>query len=335
VFTAGIGSRGDGGDDVSLLVPFMLPADRTLPEAIALSDLPGELTGSIQKGCYGRHVLKLTGFKSLEKAEASASTVFAWFERALLRDRVGTYVHKELEQITWWEPPSDGAPNFSELVKKAGWPNVQGVYSMPRTVAVPEGKRLLYLWMADVGISIGLSSKRVAEHLQKTPGLGHPLPQTIADRLSAAIEIFSLSFFETSNRAKLTLRVAALEPLADPAPISVQLRDTLDHLINITAKEAKERPPNEIEQYQSIIYQLAAMKEGGIARRFRKAFAAILYARGFRSSRAKLADELSKIYSLRCEIAHGKKPDPEEVIKANDFLEKAFPDIIDALWERE
>ena len=149
-----------------------------------------------------------------------------------------------------------------KVIASQDWTELDDHYDADKTVIVPEHKRLTS-WLpgrasVNIGIGVGVLAAQIEE------ALGFPRPNRVLtnDHERLAYDLFSASFFESSEKAKFLTLVMTLEALAPDTATPDYIREHVDDLRDQTKRQAEEHTTKDArrQEYQSLLRPIGQLE---------------------------------------------------------------------------
>jgi hypothetical protein len=303
----------------------LIPADA---KEIALGDQKLEVVDN-----QGIQLLRITGFKTFEKAAEFFQRLRGAFHYLTVREKLSIRSNRDMQKVQLQDPPVDvrGNPNWGEMCEQKGWTQLDGyVYPFP-AVVIPEHLRIMEIGVGSVSFTIGTPVPMLLEHLVEVLAL--PKPGSIAadERLSLAIDLYAASSWETSRRARVVSLATALEALIKPEKVSKAASDRIDQLLDASdaARDCSAEDEEQRSELDRMRSRLADLKEESISERLRKLAVAHANAIGVTTEEARR--NMSSAYGVRSKLVHDGYAPEDKIEEAAAWLDKAVPAILKSL----
>lgn len=327
-----IASEGSPPERYTLQVPFQLgPTHALTPvdvKEIAFGDQSMEIVEN-----QGVYLLRISGFKTHEEAEAFFQRLRGALLRLIVRKKLSLRSTRSMQKVQLKEPPVDvrGNPNLGGIFKRKGWTHLDGYVDSSPAVVIPEHLRILEHGTGSMSATLSMPVPSFLEHL--TEDLNLPQPEKIAadERLSLAIDLYATSFWETSQRARVVSLATSLEALIKPERVSETALDQIDRLLGVF-DSARDRSTEDKEKRRTLDRmrsRLAGLKEESISENLRKLAAAHASVIGETTEEARR--NMISAYDIRSKLVHDGYAPEDAITDAAAWLSKAVPAILESM----
>lgn len=327
-----IASEGSPPERYTLQVPFQLGPTQVLKPAdvkeIAFGDHKLEIVEN-----QGIRLLRITGFKTFEEAEAFFQRLRGALCYLIIRKKLSVRSTRDMQKVQLQEPPIDvrGNPNFGDMCDRNGWTHLDGYVDPSPAVVIPEHLRIMEFGTGSASFTISIPVPSFLEHLAE--GLALPQPEGIAadERLSLAIDLYAASLWETSRRARVVSLATSLEALIEPERVSEAALDHIEQLLEVfdsvrDRSTEDEEQSGELDRMRS---RLAGLKQESISENLRKLATAHANVIGVTPEEARR--NIVSAYSVRSKLVHDGYAPEDEIVNAAAWLSKAIPAILESL----
>ena len=329
LFSVGIGSKGTDVESYSVRLPF------TLSPATSIDIAEGgkfDILGHASEISLERNhfVLTVTGFYSERDASVFLSKICAGFLWTGLNCSVGFRFDANATPVHLLDHPVFPADkHIAELVRREGWPEVDGFYDATETIIRPEHKKLTVWGGGSVegrsNIPVSILSQSICEGV----ATGNPEFVMQDPKVRLACEVYLSSHFENSQQAIFLTRITALEALVEDMSSSDSILGLVDQFIN-AAKDARSAKAEASlrEEYESLESRLARLRSRSIKSGIREKVRESLRNDAEAKDPDEIAREISKLYDLRSDLVHSGCVDPQKLSRGNVRLAEIVPKVL-------
>jgi hypothetical protein len=327
-----IASEGLPPERYTLQVPFQLAPTHALTPADAKELAFGDHTLQIVEN-QGIQLLRITGFKTPDEAEASFQQLRGALCYVVVREKLSVRSTTDMQKVQRQEPPVDvrGNRNFGDLCERHGWTHLDGYVDPSPAVVIPEHLRIMEFGAGSVSVTIGMPVPSFLKRLAE--GLGLPHPERIAadERLSLAIDLYAASLWQTSRRARVVGLATSLEALIEPERVSEAASDQIDQLLDVfdSARDRSAEDEEQRSELDRVRSRLAGVKEKSISERLRELAAAHANVIGVTTEEARR--KMVSAYGVRSRLVHDGYAPEDEIADAAAWLDQAVPAILGSL----
>ncbi len=325
-----IASEGSPPERYTLQVPFQLGPTHALTPAdvkeIAFGDHNLEIVEN-----QGIQLLRITGFKTPEEAEAFFQRLRGALLRLIVRSRLSVRSTRAMQKVQLKEPSVDvrGNQSFGDIFEKKGWTHLDGYVDHSPAVVIPEHLRIMEFGTGSLSVTISMPVPSFLEHLAE--GLALPQPEKIAadERLSLAIDLYAASLWETSQRARVVSLASSLEALIKPERVSETASDQIDKLLEVfdSARDCSAEDGERRRALDRMRSRLAGLKEESISENLRKLAAA--HANVIGETTVEARRNMVTAYGVRSKLVHDGYVPEDEIADAAAWLSKGVPAILE------
>jgi hypothetical protein len=327
-----IASEGTPPERYTLQVPFQLGSRHNLTPA-DIKQIPfGDHKLEIVEN-QGIQLLRVTDFKTHENAEAFYQRLRGALLRLIVKKQLGVRATSVMQKVQLQEPPIDarGNPNIGELVRSKNWTHLDGHVDHSAAVVVPEHLRIMEFGAGSANVTFSMSVPSFLEHL--AVGLALPHPEKIAanERLSLAIELYAISLWETSQRARVVSLATSLEALIKPERVNKAASHQIDRLLEVfdSSRDGSNENHGQRRELDRMRCRIAGLKAESISENLRKLAAAHANAIGEASEEARR--NMISAYNVRSKLVHDGYASEDDIFDATAWLSTAVPAILESL----
>jgi hypothetical protein len=327
-----IASAGSPPERYTLQIPFQLASTHALNPA-AVTNIPfGDLRLEVIEN-EGVQLLKVTGFKTADEAEAFLPRVRGALLRIIVLKKLSLRMNSGMQKVKLHQPAIDvrGNSNFGDLVDKVGWTHLDGAIDPSPVVVIPEHLRIMEYGGGSVSLKVGMPVTAFLEYLVE--GLSLPQTEQIAadERISLSVDLYAASLWETSQRARVISLATCLEALIKPERVVRAASEQIDRLLE--SYDSARDPVNENDEQRRALdrmqSRLATLKDESISESLRRLAAsrAAEIGEAVNDARRNMTDA----YRVRSKLLHDGHASSDEIASAAEWLGKAVPAILGSL----
>lgn len=327
-----VASDGSGSERYTLQVPFQLGSTHNLTAedltAVAFGNHNLEVIEN-----QGIQLLRITGFKSPEEAEAFFPPLRGSLLRLIVKKKLSAKSTRAMQKVQLREPPVEVTEksNIWGIVKRQGWTHIDGYVDPSPAVVIPEHLRIMETGAGAVSVTLGMPVASFLEQLAE--GLRLPQPEMIAkdERLSLSIELYAASLWEMSQQTRVVSLATVLEALIAPGNVSQEASGKIDKCLEVfdLARDCSAEGEKQRRVLDRMRSRLANLKEESISETLRELVAAHATILGETTEKARR--NVSAAYGVRSKLVHDGHAPENEISVAAAWLSSAVPTILESL----
>ena len=232
IFAVSLGSEGSDQEKFSIYIPFHFPINRRLTQEEQVLEIrEQDYVVKVEKFKY-HNALLVEGFSKENEAREFVPKIFSSLLWCSLKRKVSIGYPKHISDVGYFDqslPVSENS-NFSGIIQKRGWSELDGKYETHDIVIIPERKKLIRFEMGQPSVILGINSEDFVKEMIRV--WRHETPERILEnkKLRTAIELYSRVDFESSIYAQFLTFVIILEtitPSNDSSEICIQTIETI------------------------------------------------------------------------------------------------------------
>ena len=214
---------------------------------------------------------------------------------------------------------------------RKGWTHLDGYVDPAPAVVIPEHLRIVEFGAGSLTVTLSMPVRSFLQELAE--GLTLLQPEKIAanERLSLAIDLYGVSLWETSQRARVVSLATSLEALIKSETVSEAASEQIDQLLAVF-DSARDRSAEDEEQRRALDNmrsRLADLKEKSISENLRQLAAA--HANVISETTEDARRNMVSAYGVRSKLVHDGYAPENEIADAATWLSKAVPAILESL----
>jgi hypothetical protein len=336
LFSFSRGSTGSGSKHFKLYIPFTIAPGGEISalEKSKLFKIEGyDITLEKSKTVY---MLTIGIFTTIEEAKSFFLNLKAFFPWASLKFLKGIVYPKSLSDLNLFEKPiiiREGSI-IKPLCDIAGWEVVEGTYDATHAVIIPDWKKLVRNEMGIVTVTGGIGPNNFAECIEEA--LQFPLLEKVVneEKLILALDLYSSSFFQMTDNARLITLVTSLEALTPEFEVSVIAKTTLNSLKIIAKKERDqyEKSGLEYESINHLLSRIGNLKKEAIGTSMRRYILKINEEHSELGDPEGISTKLKMIYNVRSKLLHEGFVPQKDVVNGINFLNNFIPELLKTMF---
>lgn len=338
IFSVSKGSVGDGNKLFVLYVPFSLAAGRTItiPEKSEIYNFIG----------YEIHLEKLTYFyaitvgyfDTMEDARDFFPKLCASLLWVSIKNGMGISYPKYLSEVRLFEHSQSMMEENDLYSVFKDWNGlVEGEYDSDKAIVIPDGRKLSRWEMGRASLSIARKADCFMGEIYEAFAFPS-LEKVVGDnKLRLAIELYSASFFESSENAQFIAFVNVLEALIPEVVVSDVERVGLDRAKCLIKKmrEDEVKGSREWRQLGCLLSRMGDLKKQSIGASLREYILVLVDEFPSLECYQGIDGKLKHVYDCRSRLLHTGAVSLDEVKLHLSFLRRFIPGLLKELYRKK